>query len=74
VGRAKGGSWALESRRLVEREWKEWKERKEREGLKAGWAHGEEIQAFQALTWHDGHHFHFAEKGDFHWREAGLQR
>ena len=34
--------------------------------------HGEEIQALEPLTWYNGHHLHFAEKGNLHWREAGL--
>lgn len=34
--------------------------------------HGEEIQALEPLTWYNGHHLHFAEKSDLHWREAGL--
>jgi hypothetical protein len=34
--------------------------------------HGEEIQALEPLTWYNGHHLHFTEKGDLHWREASL--
>jgi hypothetical protein len=34
--------------------------------------YGEEIQALEPLTWYNGHHLHFAEKSDLHWREAGL--
>jgi hypothetical protein len=34
--------------------------------------YGEEIQALEPLAWYNGHHLHFAEKGDLHWREASL--